>query len=237
MTGNSLLPPNASKHERDIEAVITPPLSFPNRDIWNPDKCPEHLLPHLAWALSVDNWDSSWPVDRKRQVIKDSIYIHRKKGTREAIERITSAIRGDATEVKEWFEDKERLQPGDFEVNYLSTSQPIDITDLQKLAPAINSAKNVRSHLTGINITSRVEAPEKLATLSRQGIEMRAGPWAISSVVSSSNSVLGCFSRQGVAVKSGPWIIRAFVENPVSTACISRMGLLLRSGPLPLVLE
>lgn len=237
MTGKSLLPPNASKHEKDIEAVISPPLSFPNRDIWNPDKCPEHLLPHLAWALSVDNWDSMWPVERKRQVIKDSIYIHRKKGTREAIERVTSAIRGDLTEVKEWFEDKERLQPGDFEVNYLSTSQPIDVTDLQKLAPVINNAKNVRSNLTGINITSRIEAPQNLSALSRQGIAMKAGPWTISSMVSSSNSALGCFSRQGIAMKSGPWVIRCIGNNPLGSACISRMGVNLRSGPLPLVLE
>lgn len=204
MTTNSLLPPNASKHERDIEAVISPPLSFPNRDLWNPEKCPEHLLPHLAWALSVDNWDSSWSIERKRQVIKDSIHIHRKKGTREAIERITSAIRGDETEVKEWFEDKQRLQPGEFEVNYLSTNEPIDVTELQKLVPAINSAKNVRSYLAGINITSRIEAPEKLLAVSRQGISMKAGPWSISSMVSSSNSGFTCISRQGIAVKSGP---------------------------------
>lgn len=204
MTVNSLLPPNASKHERDIEAVISPPLSFPNRDIWNPEKCPEHLLPHLAWALSVDNWDSSWSVERKRQVIKDSIYIHRKKGTREAIERVTSAIRGDLTEVKEWFEDKDNLQPGEFEVNYLSTSQPIDVTELQGLFPAINSAKNVRSYLTDINITSRIEAIEKYVALSRQGVQMKSGPWLISSMTSSSNFGMACLSRFGIQIKSGP---------------------------------
>ncbi|KAB0476530.1 phage tail protein I [Vibrio chagasii] len=237
MTGKSLLPPNASKHEKDVEAVISPPLSFPNRDLWNPDKCPEHLLPHLAWALSVDNWDSSWPVERKRQVIKDSIFIQRKKGTREAIERVVSAIRGDLTEVKEWFEDKERLQPGDFEVNYLSTVQPIDGRDIQKLIPVIYSAKNVRSKLTNINITSQIEAPEKLASVSRQGIGVKAGPWSISSMVSSSGSSLSCFSRQGIALRSGPLKIRAITEGSPSISCISLIGLCIRSGPLSLVLE
>ncbi|WNY35851.1 tail protein [Vibrio phage Vb_VaM_Valp1] len=204
MMGTSLLPPNASKHEKDVEAVISPPLSFPNRDIWNPDKCPEHLLPHLAWALSVDDWDSDWPVERKRQVIKDSIYIQRKKGTREAIERITSAIRGDQTEIKEWFEDKGRLQPGDFEVNYLSTSHPIDITELQKLIPAINNAKNVRSNFEGINITSRIKNVDKHAAVSRQGLQMTVGPWVISSMESSSKFSMACISRQGIQIKSGP---------------------------------
>ncbi len=204
MTMNSLLPPNASKHELDIEAVISPPLSFPNRDIWNPEKCPEHLLPHLAWALSVDNWDSTWPVERKRQVIKDSIYIHRKKGTRDAVERVVSAIRGDDTKVTEWFEDKDNLSPGDFTVDYISTGTPVDGSELNKLVPAINSAKNVRSNLTKITITSRVEAPEKHAAVSRQAMQMRAGPWIISSMVSSSNNGMACISRQGIQIKSGP---------------------------------
>lgn len=204
MTVNSLLPPNASKHERDIEAVISPPLSFPNRDIWNPDKCPEHLLPHLAWALSVDNWDSAWPVERKRQVIKDSTHIHRKKGTREAVEMAVSAIRGDDTKVTEWFEDKDNLAPGNFTVDYISTGTPVDGSELNKLVPAINSAKNVRSNLTKITITSRVEAPEKHAAVSRQAMQMRAGPWIISSMVSSSNNGMACISRQGIQIKSGP---------------------------------
>ncbi|MEZ9525723.1 phage tail protein I [Enterovibrio norvegicus] len=204
MTANSLLPPNASKHERDIEAVISPPFSFPNRDIWNPDKCPEHLLPHLAWALSVDNWDASWPVERKRQLIKDSVYIHRKKGTREAIERVVKAIRGDDIKVTEWFEDKENLSPGEFAVNYLSTGTPVDGSELEQLVPAIYSAKNVRSKLARIAITSRVEAPEKHAVVSRQAMHMKAGPWVISSVVSSSNSGMACISRQGIQIKSGP---------------------------------
>lgn len=204
MTGKSLLPPNASKHEKDVEAVISPPLSFPNRDIWNPDKCPEHLLPHLAWALSVDNWDSSWLVDRKRQVIKDSIYIHRKKGTRDAVERVVSAIRGDDTKVTEWFEDKVNLAPGDFTVDYVSTGTPVDGSELAKLVPAINSAKNVRSTLTKVTITSRVEAPEKHVAVSRQAMQMKAGPWIISSMVSSSNNSMACISRQGIQIKSGP---------------------------------
>ncbi|EPJ0793274.1 phage tail protein I [Vibrio vulnificus] len=204
MTMNSLLPPNASKHERDIEAVISPPLSFPNRDIWNPDKCPEHLLPHLAWALSVDNWNSTWPVERKRQVIKDSVYIHRKKGTRDAVERVVSAIRGDDTKVTEWFEDKDNLAPGNFTVDYISTGTSVDGSELNKLVPAINSAKNVRSNLTKITITSRVEAPEKHVAVSRQAMQMKAGPWIISSMVSSSNNGMACISRQGIQIKSGP---------------------------------
>lgn len=204
MTGKSLLPPNASKNERDIEAVISPPLSFPNRDLWNPEKCPEHLLPHLAWALSVDNWDSTWPIERKRQVIKDSIHIHRKKGTRDAVERIVSAIRGDGTKVTEWFEDKANLQKGDFRVDYISTNTPIDGSEISKLIPSINSAKNVRSNLSEITITSQIKAPEQHAVVSRHSVSMKSGPWVITSMVSYSSFSMSCISRQSIQIKSGP---------------------------------
>lgn len=204
MTGKSLLPPNASKHERDIEAVISPPLSFPNRDIWNSEKCPEHLLPHLAWALSVDNWDSSWPVERKRQVIKDSIYIHRKKGTRDAVEKTLDVVRGDQVSITEWFEDKGNLAPGEFDINYLSTNQPIDASDLHALVPSIEAAKNVRSTLKRITITSQSSLIQRYGTLSRIGIDAKSGPWLVKSVALSSTNLLACLSRQAIWVRSGP---------------------------------
>ncbi|EHK2888009.1 phage tail protein I [Vibrio parahaemolyticus] len=235
----SILPPSVSELERDLELALAriEQVEIPTSTIWDADNCPEPLLPYLAWALRVDSWDIHWPAATKRQVIKDSIYINRMRGTRGAVERAISSIRGDDVILVEWFEDEANLNPGEFRVDVISSQTPIDGLELKKLEPTINRAKNTRSHLKGISITSRVEAHEKLGTLSRQGIAMRAGPWAISSVVSSSSSVIGCFSRQGLAIKSGPWVIRAFAENPMSAACISRMGLLLRSGPLPLVLE
>ncbi|MDO9795154.1 phage tail protein I, partial [Glaesserella parasuis] len=29
-------------------------------DLINPERCPEALLPYLAWAFSVDKWDEQW---------------------------------------------------------------------------------------------------------------------------------------------------------------------------------
>ena len=45
----------------------------PNRQLWNPWTCPVGILPWLAWALKVDEWDAAAPEDRKRQIIADSI--------------------------------------------------------------------------------------------------------------------------------------------------------------------
>ena len=36
---------------------------IPLRDLLSPERCPEPLLPYLAWAFSVDRWHASWPVE------------------------------------------------------------------------------------------------------------------------------------------------------------------------------
>lgn len=90
---SSLLPPNATKTERDLEAVTSRLASVPmsHGDLWNPATCPAHLLPWLAWALSVDDWDDSWTDETKRQAIAQSTQIHRQKGTIAGLRRALGA--------------------------------------------------------------------------------------------------------------------------------------------------
>jgi phage tail P2-like protein len=67
-------------------------------------KCPVELLPWLAWSLSLDEWDSSWPESIKRQTITDSIPVHQIKGTVGAIRRALSGLNAEI-ELTEWFEN------------------------------------------------------------------------------------------------------------------------------------
>lgn len=96
-----LLPGNASKQERDIEAATArlgevSPEGI--RSQWNPYTCPADMLPWLAWAFNVDEWDTSWPDEYKRKTIADSVALHRVKGTVNSIRRVlANAGYGDAT--------------------------------------------------------------------------------------------------------------------------------------------
>lgn len=78
-----ILAPNATDYERVLASQVDRllALNIPIRELWNPWTCPEHLLPYLAWALSVDLWDSSWPVTKRRSVIANAVMHHRLKGT------------------------------------------------------------------------------------------------------------------------------------------------------------
>ena len=101
----TLLPPSATARERAIESVTAriAEVPVPLGALWNPDTCPAALLPWLAWALSVDNWDSRWDELVKRDVIRQSVMVHRTKGTRGALERALGAL-GVRIEVAEWFQ-------------------------------------------------------------------------------------------------------------------------------------
>ncbi|NYT62353.1 phage tail protein I [Alcaligenaceae bacterium] len=88
----SLLPYNASPIERALESVGSRDLPVPIADLWNPDTCPASLLPWLAWAMHVDNWDDAATDDQKRDAIRMSVHLHRKKGTPWALKRALATL-------------------------------------------------------------------------------------------------------------------------------------------------
>lgn len=91
----TLLPPSSTPLERAVDLTAAQRLAaLPAivTSLWNADTCPAALLPYLAWAMSVDEWNDGWGVDKKRAVIKESSYIHQHKGTLSAIKRALTAI-------------------------------------------------------------------------------------------------------------------------------------------------
>lgn len=103
-TPATLLPPSSTPLERALDQTAAARLAaLPSvvASLWNADTCPPALLPYLAWAMSVDEWNDGWGVDKKRAVIKESRYIHQHKGTISAIKRALTAIgQPDATVIE-----------------------------------------------------------------------------------------------------------------------------------------
>lgn len=87
---NSLLPPNATAQERALEGAVSRLGSVPVslRDVWNPDTCPAAMLPWLAWAFGVDEWDAGWSDDAKRATIRNAVMVQRRKGSVWSIKRV-----------------------------------------------------------------------------------------------------------------------------------------------------
>lgn len=152
---DSLLPHNATAQERALEAVIAPPLMppVPLREIWDPETCPANLLPWLAYAFSVDDWNPAWPETAKREVIRQSFQVHRRKGTVGAVKRGLLAIGVQAT-VVEWWEDGALPDalPSTFEI-WLDLSALIEFGAdmpalLAQLRRSVDATKPVSAHYT-----------------------------------------------------------------------------------------
>jgi len=92
----TLLPPNATATERALARVVgrTTVLSVgpKYRALWSPQTCPAGILPWLAWSLHVDEWDSNWTEQQKRDVIEASVAVHKTKGTIGALKRALAAL-------------------------------------------------------------------------------------------------------------------------------------------------
>ncbi len=169
MSEGSLLPFNASELEKHLEATMcrASDIPVPIDTLWNASTCPENLLPWLAWALSVDTWDSAWPESVKRQVIADSVHVHRIKGTLSSVRRVLSGLNIQA-EISEWFEHGG--PPHTFRLTAWTDDQEIgggapllNAALYRNLVSVVNNVKPVRSHYdfvvgvrfdTGINMGS-----------------------------------------------------------------------------------
>jgi hypothetical protein len=89
-----LLPAGATQFEVALDRCESHVLDIPLplRELWRPETCPVHLLPFLAWSLSVDLWEEDWPEGRKRRICAEALKLHRLKGTLESVKRLLTYI-------------------------------------------------------------------------------------------------------------------------------------------------
>ena len=109
------------------------------------DGLPEDLLDILAYDFKVDWWDPNFDLEEKRQVFKDSWYVHKHMGTKAAVETAIRAIYP-LTTVEEWFE-YEGGQPYHFRLRINITSDSGDRERQRRVLERLNFYKNLRSHV------------------------------------------------------------------------------------------
>lgn len=145
-----ILPPNATPLERALSGSDARVLDAPDwliRAAWDTDTCPAHLLPYLAQAWSVDEWDPAWSEAAKRQAIHDSIWIHQHKGTIGALRRAVEQL-GLGARVVRWFERSPRGAPYTFRL-YVGLDQVTEWREAlaRRLYRVAIRAKALRSYL------------------------------------------------------------------------------------------
>lgn len=116
------------------------------------DELSEEVIDLLAWQWSVDFYDELKSLAGKRNAVKQSIAMHRIKGTRRAVELALHMVYTSG-EVSEWFEYGG--QPYYFRVRFIEPEN-IRTEDVDRVIRIINTVKNTRSWLESIGFTRHV---------------------------------------------------------------------------------
>lgn len=178
-TMSDLLPKNSTSLERALAEANSVISSIPVdiKTLWNPDTCPEHLLPWLAWALSVDEWDPTWSEERRRAAIRTSVSVHKYKGTiasvREALRSLVSDSR-----VQEWFNQNPIGNPYTFKVLLDVSQDGVPKSVFNNIAAVIDRARNLRSHLDRIGLFITSDAESLHGSISSIGSEIHIKNYA-----------------------------------------------------------
>lgn len=167
--GSSPLELAAAESLAQIERV-----PIPIRELWNPDKCPVHLLPYLAWAFSVDRWDKNWTEKAKRDAVKAAMFIHKHKGTIGALRRVVEPL-GYLIRVVEWWQTNETAGTFRLDIGVLETGITEEM--YQELEALIFDAKPASRHLIGLTIQLETKGQIYCSAASYSGDELTVYPY------------------------------------------------------------
>ena len=118
------------------------------------DELSEDVIDLLAWQFHVDFYEPmGLPIEVKRGLVKTSILVHKRKGTKWAVEELCGIVFGD-TQVRPWFEYGG--QPYHFNIS-VDTTLP-DQGAWEKFFLALDVTKSVRDWLDAIEIRRETTA-------------------------------------------------------------------------------
>lgn len=165
-----LLPPNATSLERAAAEALAEieRVPIPLRDLWNPDTCPVHLLPYLAWTFSVDRWDESWPEEAKREVVRNSFFTHKHKGTIAALRRIVEPL-GYVIEVHEWWQLEPEGERGTFSFSLGLEETALDPEIFEEVERLIDDARPVSRQIVGMRLLRNLKGTTYIGCATTSG--------------------------------------------------------------------
>jgi phage tail P2-like protein len=149
MSKASLLPPNATPLEHALaKAGAMPHRPEEIRKLWNHRTCPLQLLPWLAWAWSVDEWDTAWTEAQQRAMVGASIKLHKKKGTVWAVRE--ALLRSGLESVRVIEKPADAAHWSHFDVDIAVVDRPLTQGAIDRAAALIEENKAQRSVLRTI---------------------------------------------------------------------------------------
>ena len=105
------------------------------------DELDESILDIIAHDLHVDWYEHDSPISVKRQIIKDSVKVHKLLGTKTAVENVVTAYFGFGR-VREWWEYGG--EPYHFKIEVFGSG---DIEKQKRVLELVSKTKRLSAHL------------------------------------------------------------------------------------------
>jgi phage tail P2-like protein len=177
MADAPLLPSTSTPLERQAAQALAQiqRVPIPLRTLYNPDLCPLPLLPYLAWAFSVDRWDSKWTEAAKRAAIRSAYYIHSRKGTIGSLRRVVEPL-GYLIEIIEWWQTVPVGPRATFKLKVGVLDTGITEEMYQELTWLIDDARPLTRHLTGLAISLETTGSVHIGACITEGDEIDIYP-------------------------------------------------------------
>lgn len=112
------------------------------------DTLSETELDDLAWELNILWYDTSAPIEVKRELVRNSDAVYKKLGTKWAVENVINTYFGDGY-IEEWFQYGG--EPGRFRV--YSGNPTLNESKFAEFLSLLNKVKRASSQLDGVFIT------------------------------------------------------------------------------------
>lgn len=136
------------------------------------DKVEESALVHLAEQFHItgnEGWTNCTTTSEKRDLIKNSLNLHRFRGTKFSLTRVLEIL-GLNGKLQEWFEYGGK--PYYFKISVDMNNKPFDETTEESLIDLITANKNVRSKLEVLIINLISSCTQSFASCAVTSEEM-----------------------------------------------------------------
>lgn len=187
------------------------------------DELDEQTLDVLAYDLHVDWYDYSYPIEVKRQTIRDSVRVHRNLGTKFAVETALGAV-FPGTRVQEWFEYGGN--PYMFRVIIGATESGVSADKQAAVLERVRFYKNLRSHLEAISYQIEKRATVFAAAVHSVAVRLEVFPYLAQDIEETANIKTGAGYTVGVRVDVYPHVYRKMgtTWNATCAAYIKQTG-------------
>lgn len=166
------------------------------------DELDETLLDILAYDMHVDWYDYGYPLDVKRATIKDSVRVHRRLGTKYAVETALGNV-FPGSRVEEWFQYGG--DPYRFRVIIDATAAGVTAQKQESVLAKIRFYKNLCSHLDSISYQMETSGTVTVGAYHTAATSIEVFPYMPKDIEASGTAGIAAYSAKALNVEVYPF--------------------------------